>query len=141
MGELLVDEGLVPQLIISSTAKRARKTAELLTDACRFDGETRLEGSFYQAGPTAYIRVLQAVSDDHDRVMVVGHNPGLEILLEVLAGQTAWLPSGALAQIHLPIDAWADLREYAGGTLVALWEPKKLPTSGEDGGSAVGAGR
>jgi phosphohistidine phosphatase len=131
MGELLIEEKLVPQLIISSTAKRALKTVELVAEACQYDGEVQPEHGLYGAGPMGYIRILQEVPDVYQRVMVVGHNPGLEVLLEVLTGEAVWLPTAALAHVELPIDTWAEIREYVGGKLVDLWEPKKLPpTSG-----------
>jgi len=131
MGELLVKEELVPQLIISSTAKRALKTTALVAEACQYDGEVQPEHGLYGAGPMGYIRILQEVPDVYQRIMVVGHNPGLEVLLEVLTGEAVWLPTGALAHVELPIDTWAEIREYVGGRLVDLWEPEKLPpTSG-----------
>ena len=127
MGELLVEEDLVPQLIISSTAKRALKTTELVAEACQYGGEVQPEPGLYGAGPMAYIRILREVPDVYQRVMIVGHNPGLEGLLEVLTGEAVWLPTAALAHIELPIDMWAEIREYVGGKLVNLWEPKTLP--------------
>jgi phosphohistidine phosphatase len=127
MGELLVEEDLVPQLIISSTAKRALKTTELIAEACQYDGEVQPEPDLYGAGARAYIRILREVPDVCQRVMVVGHNPGLEVLLEVLTGEAVWLPTAALAHIELPIDMWAEIREYVGGKLVDRWEPKTLP--------------
>ena len=54
MGRLLRDENLVPDLIISSTAKRARKTAKLVAEASGYEGEIRLAETLYLAGPEAY---------------------------------------------------------------------------------------
>lgn len=129
MGRLLLEEELVPQLIISSTAKRARRTARYVADACGYGGEVILERGLYQAGPMGHIRILQEIEDTYQRVMLVGHNPGLEVLLEVLTGQSEWLPTAALAHVQLPIAQWADVREYVGGELVSLWTPKELKKS------------
>ncbi|MBN1247579.1 MAG: histidine phosphatase family protein [Anaerolineae bacterium] len=126
IGHLLVDQDLVPQLIVSSTAKRARKTARYVADACGYTGEIVLEHGLYQAGPMGHVRILQEVEDVYQRIMIVGHNPGLEVLLEVLTGKSEWLPTAALAHIELPINSWADVREYVGGELVNLWLPKEL---------------
>ncbi len=126
MGRFLRDQGLTPQLIISSTAKRARKTAKLVAQACGYESGIELEDELYNAGPTSYIRVLQGIDDQYHQVMVVGHNPGLELLLEVLTGAPARMPTAALARLELPIDSWAEVREYVGGTLVDLWTPKTL---------------
>ncbi|MGC9346928.1 MAG: SixA phosphatase family protein [Anaerolineae bacterium] len=125
MGRLLVELDLVPQLILSSTAKRARTTAKLVARACDYQGEIRLEHALYQAGPMGHIRVLQGLDDAYGRVMVIGHNPGLEVLLEVLTGTSEWLPTAALAQVRLPVASWSDVQEYIDGELVSLWTPKK----------------
>ncbi|MGC9521583.1 MAG: SixA phosphatase family protein [Anaerolineae bacterium] len=126
MGRLLVEENLVPQLIITSTAKRARRTAKMVAKACGYAGEVVLEHDLYAAGPMGLIRVLRNVDDRYHRVMVVGHNPGLEVFLEVLTGEAEWLPTAALAHVELPIGSWRKLQEYVGGELVGLWTPKKV---------------
>jgi phosphohistidine phosphatase len=126
MGQLLLDQELVPDLILTSTAKRARKTARLTADTCGYSRGIAQRSDLYMGGPTAYIEALQGVADESQRVMVVGHNPDLELLLEVLTGHTEWLPTAALAYISLPILSWTDVREYIEGDLVELWTPKGL---------------
>lgn len=126
MGQLLLARNLAPQLIVSSTAKRARRTAKLIADALAYEGEIVLEHDLYHAGPTGYIRVLRDIDDRYQRVMAVGHNPGLEVLLEVLTGAAEWLPTAALAHVELPVDSWEEVREYIGGELVDLWTPKQI---------------
>jgi phosphohistidine phosphatase len=59
-------------------------------------------------------------------VMIVGHNPGLEELVEQVTGEQHDLPTAALAQIVLPIDRWRDLDASTRGALVSLWRPKDL---------------
>ena len=81
MGRLLRDENLTPDLIVSSTAKRALDTAEAVAEASGYEGEVESRPEFYMAGPEAYLRALRALSDDYECVMVIGHNPGLEELV------------------------------------------------------------
>src|SRR4051812_10889447 len=50
MGQLLRDENLLPDLIVSSAAKRCRKTAEQIIQHSGYRGETRLSGELYEAG-------------------------------------------------------------------------------------------
>jgi len=61
--------------------------------------------------------------------MMVGHNPGLEELVEQLTGERQDLPTAALAQIVLPIDRWSDLKLSSRGTLSGYWEPGDLTSS------------
>lgn len=126
MGRLLSQQDLVPDLIISSSAVRARKTAQLAIEAMDYDGELRLERELYAADPEAYLDALQALPDAFERVMVIGHNPGLEELIEMLTGDWQRLPTAALAQVELELDTWQDLSEETPGRLVHLWLPREL---------------
>ncbi len=53
--------------------------------------------------------------------MVVGHNPGIEELVEELTGEWVRMPTSALAQIDLAIDNWSDLELEETGKLVNVW--------------------
>lgn len=126
MGELLRHEGLAPKAILCSSAKRARKTAELVAQAAGFEGDLQLLEELYAAEPSAYLKACAGLGDDIDTAMVVGHNPGLEELLELLTGERLPLPTAALAQVDLPIAYWAELRQRVRGRLVNLWRPKEI---------------
>lgn len=126
IGKLLLESGLQPELILSSTAKRARKTASKVARKCAYEGVIELNGTLYLAAPDDYIRVLRDAPDHFTRVMVVGHNPGLEQLLAVLTGNDAHLPTAALAQIQVDIDTWSELQGDRCGRLIDLWRPREL---------------
>ena len=78
----------------------------------------------YHAGPGSYLAVLQNVPDDDHRVMVVGHNPGMEALVTHLTGRMETMPTAALAHIALSIDQWKELDYETQGELLGLWRPK-----------------
>ncbi len=126
MGELLRDQGLTPDLIISSTARRARDTVARVTPAAGFDGEIIWDSSLYGGGVHAYTWAIRHAPDAVNSVMVVGHNPDLEELVEVLTTVVTFMPTAALAQVALPIDSWLDLVVDGGCELVNLWRPKEL---------------
>jgi len=126
MGALLRAEGLAPDLILSSTAARARETARLAAEECGFGGDIELREAFYPGDPEDYLQALGELSGDHEIVMVVGHNPGLEELLEVLTGEYQRLPTATLARIDLPVASWAELDEEVEGKLIDLWRPKEI---------------
>lgn len=123
VGELLLDEGLKPELIISSTARRARKTASKVASQCGYQGIIELQGTLYLAPPGAYLETLRKVDDALDRVLVVGHNPGLEQLVAQLTGQHTPLPTATLAQIELDITRWRDINTQTRGNLIAVRQP------------------
>jgi len=126
MGELVREYGLMPDVVISSDAMRARLTAEAVVKAARYVGEILLDRNLYMAGPADILSLLRAVREKAETVMIVGHNPGLEELVAQLTGDQRDLPTAALAQIVLPIDQWRDLKPSTRGTLVRHWRPKEL---------------
>ena len=126
MGELLKEHDLVPDLILSSSAVRARHTAELAAEYCEYVGEIGGGRELYSFASEDYLEALSRVDDDTQRVMVVGHNPGLEELLQWLTGVYASLPTAALAVVRLNINHWAELEEGGRGELVQVWRPKEL---------------
>ena len=126
MGELIREQGLMPNLILSSTAKRARRTAELAAEGCGYEGEILLSRDMYDAGPEEYIEAINVMAENEEILMVVGHNPGMEELVDVLTDESVTMTTANLAQIELPIQSWRDLREHPGGKLLNLWRPKEL---------------
>ena len=126
MGKLAREYGLIPDVVISSDAVRARLTAEAVAEAARYAGEILLDPRLYMACPADILLLLPTVAEDPGTVMIVGHNPGLENLVEQLTGERQDLPTAALAQIGLPIDQWRDLKLSTRGTLVGLWRPEDV---------------
>ena len=126
MGKLVRKYGLMPDVVISSDAERARVTAEAVVQAARYAGEILLDQHLYMASPADILSLLRTVRETAETVMIVGHNPGLEELVTQLTGEQQDLPTAALAQIALPIDQWRDLKLSTRGTLLGHWRPKEL---------------
>lgn len=125
IGCVLREESLTPDLIIASPARRARETAETVAASCGYEETVELEPSFYPGEPLDYLTALRGVPEPARSVLVVGHNPGLEELLEALTGAGEALPTAALAQVELPITNWRALNEDTEGKLVNLWTPPR----------------
>jgi phosphohistidine phosphatase len=126
IGLLLLERNLVPDLIISSTAKRARKTATKVAKTCGYAEEVQTTGRLYEAYPSQFIKVLREVDDRCNIVLMVAHNPGLEELVQHLTGQRETMPTAALAEVSLDIDRWQNLAIPPGGRLVQVWRPKQI---------------
>lgn len=143
IGVWLAQQKLVPDVIISSPAERALVTAE---KACKAMGngaqDIQQQERIYEAALGDLLKVLADCPADAGRVMLVGHNPGLEELLEWLVIDRVpvpedgkLLPTATLARLQMPAD-W--------GTLIAGCAqlhsitrpgslPKKFPYPGPDG--------
>lgn len=126
MGKLLEEKDLVPELILSSVAKRARLTTEAVTKESNYQKKTVYLDSFYLAEPQEYMKELNSLPNKFDRVMIIGHNPGLEGLLQILSGRVESLPTAAIAHLSLPIKKWKELNSKTKGELLSLWFPREL---------------
>lgn len=127
MGQLLLEEHLLPDVILSSDAKRCRRTVEKVCEAAGYRGETILSSELYLANPATYLRALARLSDDISRVLVVGHNPGLEELLETLVERYEPMTTAALAHIRLgELGRWGAIDSSTRGELIKLWQPMEV---------------
>lgn len=78
MGQILKKAGMVPDLIISSTAKRAAQTAKKLAMELGYDIKAiKWHEKLYHCIPAVFEEVLYEVGDDVKTVMIVAHNPGI----------------------------------------------------------------
>jgi len=126
MGRFLAKLDLAPDLILSSTAVRARQTAELATESGSWSCPMVLCEEFYGSSATAELSVIQAQEAQHSRLLLTGHEPTWSELVGALTGGgKPRMPTAAMARIDLPIDDWADLRAGL-GTLSWLVSPKLL---------------
>ncbi len=122
MSELLCEKELYPQVILTSTALRCRLTASALLEECCYELTLKAIDILYMAEPPAIIDALKSVDDQAERVMVIGHNPGLETLLQRLTGEVESLPTASVAYLEVPIDHWNDLTLE---TMVKKWDKWK----------------
>lgn len=123
-GNWLRQEELLPDLILCSTAQRARSTAEAVSEASGYEGEIQYSRDLYAASPEDYLEALASLPDRYERVMLIGHNPGLGELLEELTEEVETFPTAALAEVQLPITHWSEITDSQSGKLARIWRPK-----------------
>jgi phosphohistidine phosphatase len=131
MGRALLDHGLVPDLILSSTARRARETALLVAEASGHRGAVQLEAELYEADPAKVLEVVRrSAGGAGDRIMLVGHNPAFEALVEILTRKSVELPTCALAWLELSIASWLAIDGGVKAKLRQVWTPKNMAHTG-----------
>lgn len=127
IGQLLRKENLVPDVVLSSTAVRARSTAEVVArEAAVTERLVSFLPELYLAEPPAYFEALRKLPREATKALVVGHNPGIETLVYRLTGQTEHMPTAALAVCELPLEDWAELDAGTHARLARVVRPKTL---------------
>ena len=127
IAEHLHEARIVPELVLCSTALRARQTLAALLPVLSGDVEIRLEDALYGAGVDDVLARLREVDDAVASVLVVGHNPTLHELALALTGRADALdrfPTGALASVVFTT-RWSDLAAGA-AKLEGLAIPRDL---------------
>jgi phosphohistidine phosphatase len=126
MGKLLREHNALPNLVLCSTARRARKTAAKVLLAAGSDAIIELRPELYEAAPAACMAVLNGAYHDAPCILLIGHNPCFEELLARLAGRHQPFPTAAIARIEFDLSSWRDLTLDTPGRLVNLWQPRDL---------------
>jgi phosphohistidine phosphatase len=122
-GEWLRQRSLLPDVIITSDAIRARTTDAVAT-AVGYSRQISIEPSLYHARPHDVLAVLRGVDRNAHTVLVVGHNPGLEELVQELTGEHHDLPTAALVHISLAIEGWSGIESASAASVVETWQPR-----------------
>ena len=123
VGAYMEQEGLIPDLVLCSTARRARETWALLSTMLSTEPEVIETDLLYGAGPGRMLEEVRLNGQSADAVMIVAHNPGMEDLATALSGSgPAELldrlhrkyPTAALAVIEFDVPTWSDVAPGTG---------------------------
>jgi phosphohistidine phosphatase len=134
MGAFMARHGLVPELVLCSPAVRTRQTLDLVLPRLKASPEIIYDNTLYLGAPAAMLKRLRKVSAKVHHAMIVGHNPGLQALALMLAGDggegglealAEKLPTAGLAVIEFDVASWAKVKPD-GGRLKLLTAPKRL---------------
>jgi len=129
MGNELLKRKKSPELIISSPAKRAKSTAEIVLKESGCSQPIQFENEFYFGHIEEIIKIVKKSDNSFERIMVVGHNPTLEDLIDelIIDDNGFSMSTAAIASILFDIDDWAEINKKS-GILEWLIIPKDLMT-------------
>ncbi|MDX2429268.1 MAG: histidine phosphatase family protein [Xanthomonadales bacterium] len=132
MGRRLAAQDHLPELIISSPARRAFSTARKIAKKLGYDrSKIMTDESLYFSGTGSMMELLENLDDDYQKVMIVGHNPAMTSLMNILSGSSIDnMPTCAVAVINYPMTSWSELRS-TDGQLLAYDFPKNPVSSSE----------
>jgi phosphohistidine phosphatase len=134
MGAFLRQQGLKPDLVLCSASVRTRQTFELASSGWQPEPRTKYEGALYLADPFSLLERVRKTPKTVKHLMIVGHNPGLQILgLELIgegdpvliAALSEKMPTASVAVITFEVKSWKDVGPRK-GRLVHFTTPKML---------------
>lgn len=128
MGNFIEEKQLLPDVVLCSTAVRAKETLAGLQKSRVGDARSLLYDSFYYEGTDAILEALSQLSDAIQRALIIGHNPTMEsLLMKVfkIQQQEIKMPTAAIAFITNETDQWANMA-WEKSTLEWIQRPKDL---------------
>ena len=124
VGSYIGSQRLWPNLILSSSAVRARETTELVLTSANVHIDVEFDPQIYEATPQTLFGIIARVKQECEVLLVVGHNPGLEELLRLLTGRAELMSMASLAKISLDISDWSQC-DVGKGTLDWILTPSE----------------
>jgi phosphohistidine phosphatase len=125
MGERLARQGVKPDLIVSSPARRALATAEII--ARKLDYKVKdivVDERLYAAALDDLLEVIQEFGDKPNRVMLFGHNPEMTELAHRLSSKIAAMPTCAVAEFSFDTKSWSNVGKQEPAK-VTLHDPRQ----------------
>jgi phosphohistidine phosphatase len=124
IGRLL--RGLHPELVLCSSALRARTTTEAALRAAQLSPSVQEFDQLYDSDVPQHLDVVCRVEGSIDRLMIVGHNPTLERLVCQLVSRPIVMTTGTMAVVAIPSQNWQAVASSLPGALVGLFDPAML---------------
>ena len=129
IGKWLLDNGHIPNLVLSSTSERTRETWERIKQFLPNPVEVQYESSLYHGHTDAFVNLLSEATEAP--VLFLGHNPGIGLFAEFVLKHpprcSAFMqyPTAATLVCDLPCDSWADF-QLGSGEIVDFIIPRQL---------------
>lgn len=127
VGRFLAKSSQVPELVLCSTALRTTQTLDYAMSAGEWENVSVVsDNTIYLASYEQLVSCIASVSDEIDRVMLVGHEPTTSLLAgQLIGGASIRFPTAAIARIDLNVEHWKSCRSGI-GTLMWHVVPKML---------------
>ena len=127
VGAYLYRQKINFDVVVSSTAIRAKHTAELVIDAAKLmPDKIQLEEELFTASVRTFLALVNELDDSLTHVMCVGHNPVISYLAEYLTkAEIGDMPPAGLAIIQFNVQHWKEISQGS-GSLVNFLTPENL---------------
>ncbi|HEY0654458.1 MAG TPA: histidine phosphatase family protein [Chryseosolibacter sp.] len=128
MGKRLKEKDIVPDLLLSSPAKRALSTAKRIADAIGFPKEKiKTDRALYHADEDEILNVIRSLSDKNDCVILFGHNPGLTDFVNTMNHDRSHyidnVPTCGVVAFTFQTNSWKHI-DFGKGDLILYDYPK-----------------
>lgn len=124
LAQKLKNNGIIPQLIVASSAQRTQATAGIVTDVLQLS-KPQLNAAIYEASEQTLLKAINEFADVNDFTAMVGHNPGISYLLFTLTGEIRDVPPATAILVTFEVNEWHAVSSNS-GTIVYYTSPDQI---------------
>ena len=126
MGKFLREKNQIPELVISSTAVRAKTTVELAMDSAKWTSKLVLERGIYGGSPDFLLELIHSQDDIYNSICLVGHEPNFSMFISRATNDNyVNFTTANMAKINFDAQEWSRIF-FGDGTLEWHQKPKEL---------------
>ncbi|ASM36991.1 SixA phosphatase family protein [Campylobacter sputorum] len=115
MANLLRDKGIMPDIIISSNAKRAFQTAKIISDVVGFQSQIVQKKELYDSSLSDFLKVFHEIDDKFKSVFIIAHNPCISEICELLSNSVIdHIPTSSIFCIEFEQDCFKNIQNHSG---------------------------
>lgn len=126
MADKIESEGLLPEIVLASSAIRVQETLSLMNGTWACEPEVLTEPSLYLATVAEIMQHVHTLHESWTTAMVIGHNPGMGALVGDLAGSALDFPTAAVAVFEADTESWGNSLKKHEWKLLSFWLPREL---------------
>ena len=126
MGKYFSKNEKSPEILISSTALRAKETIELAKKSGKWSSQLIYNSKIYGGSPKIILEIIQQIDEKFNSVCLIGHEPNFSSFISKSTnGEFYRFPTAAMAFINFKIELWEEIR-FGNGILKWLARPKEI---------------
>ena len=133
IGKYIKNKNIIPDIVYCSSAKRAKKTWELINKVIKKKNNIFFKKDLYMADSETFMSTIKKTKNSNKSIMIVSHNPGIEsFCLELSKENNEYIndiktkyPTGSLAILKVNLKKWSEIR-YESGIIYEFIKPRKL---------------
>ena len=126
MGDYLFKKNEIPDIVISSTAKRAKHTTEVAMNSGKWKSSIAFDNIIYSGSTDDLLMIIKKQNNKHDSICIVGHEPKFSNFVNLsINTEHTYFPTATMAKINFEVLEW-NLIEFGFGNLDWLVSPKEL---------------
>ncbi len=117
-----------PELIVSSPARRTKKTSKIMAKELKIqENQIEFDSNIYEASISDLMHVIHELNETHSTIMLVGHNPSITSIVGYLTSTFAeHVPTSGIVVVEFQENNWR-LIQARSGKVIAYLNPKGLP--------------